>query len=56
MFIDYHGDLIESLRDPAEARAYLKAAFADKDSRIFLIALKNVLEAQGYDRFSVLSQ
>ena len=47
--IDYQEDLIESLRDPQEAIAYLNAALMDEDERIFLLALKNVLEAQGGD-------
>jgi DNA-binding phage protein len=44
--IDYQEELIKSLQDPEEALAYLNAAFADKDPRIFLLAIKNVLEAQ----------
>lgn len=47
--IDYQEDLIESLKDPQEALAYLNAALMDEDPRIFLIALKNVLEAQSGD-------
>jgi len=47
--IDYQEDLIESLQDPQEAIAYLNAALMDEDERIFLLALKNVLEAQGGD-------
>lgn len=43
----YQKDLIKELQDPTEAMAYLNAALMDEDSRIFLIALKNVLEAQG---------
>lgn len=45
--IDYQEDLIASLSDPREAVAYLNAALMDEDERIFLLALKNVLEAQG---------
>lgn len=51
--IDYQEDLIESLRDPQEALAYLNAALTDEDERIFLLALKNVLEAQGGDMTSL---
>ncbi len=47
--IDYQEDLIESLRDPQEALNYLNAALMDEDERIFLLALKSVLEAQGGD-------
>jgi DNA-binding phage protein len=45
--IDYHDELIKSLQDPEEAREYLNAALMDEDPRIFLVALKNVVEAQG---------
>lgn len=51
--IGYQEDLIESLRDPQEALAYLNAALTDEDERIFLLALKNVLEAQGGDMTSL---
>ncbi len=44
---DYQEDLIESLKDPKEASAYLNAALLDGDKKAFLLALKNVLEAQG---------
>jgi len=43
----YQEDLIKELQDPTEAVAYLNAALMDEDARIFLVALKNVLEAQG---------
>src|SRR3990167_5981453 len=46
-FIDYQEELIECLKDPEEAIAYLNAALMDEDERVFLLALKNVLEAQG---------
>lgn len=45
--IDYHDELIKSLQDPEEAREYLNAALMDEDPRIFLLALRNVVEAQG---------
>lgn len=45
-FIDYQERLIESLKDPEEATAYLNVALEDEDPRIFLLALKNVIEAQ----------
>lgn len=48
---DYHEHLIESLRDPEEAIAYLKVALEeyeqDGDREFFLIALRNVAEARG---------
>jgi hypothetical protein len=45
-FKNYQEELIKSLQDPEEALAYLNAAFTDEDPRIFLLAIKNVLEAQ----------
>jgi probable addiction module antidote protein len=45
--IDYHGYLIESLKDSSEAAGYLNAALADGDIDGFLEALRNVVEAQG---------
>lgn len=43
----YQSDLIESLRDPGEAEAYLNAALEENDQELFLLALRNVAEAQG---------
>jgi probable addiction module antidote protein len=47
----YHENLIESLKDIQKAEAYLKVALEgyeeDKDPEPFLLALKNVAEAQG---------
>ena len=43
----YHDDLIEDLKDPLEACAYLNVALEEGDRRHFLIALLNVAEAQG---------
>ena len=43
----YHEKLIEELQDQEEAEAYLNQALKDEDPRIFLLALKNVHEAQG---------
>lgn len=45
--IDYHGYLIESLKNPQEAAGYLNAALEDDDIDGFLEALRNVVEAQG---------
>ncbi len=45
--IDYQEELLQLLQDPNEALSYLNAALMDEDQRIFLLALKNVLEAQG---------
>ena len=43
----YHSYLIESLKDPAEAAAYLDAVLEDGDMEHILLALKNVAEARG---------
>jgi len=43
----YQEDLIQALKDPREAAAYLSAAIEDGDREVFLLALRNVAEAQG---------
>jgi probable addiction module antidote protein len=43
----YQHDLIEALRDPREAEEYLNAALEEVDPELFLLALRNVAEAQG---------
>lgn len=43
----YQADLIEGLRDPIEAGEYLNAALEEEDQELFLVALRNVAEAQG---------
>ncbi len=42
----YHSYLIESLKDPLEAAAYLDAVIEDGNFENILLALKNVAEAQ----------
>ncbi len=42
----YHSYLINSLKDPAEAAAYLDAVLEDGDRDHILLALKNVAEAR----------
>ncbi|MEI6208025.1 MAG: addiction module antidote protein [Desulfuromonadales bacterium] len=44
---EYQRDLIEALKDPAEAAAYLNAALEDGDKETFLLALRNIAEANG---------
>ena len=44
---DYHQELLKSLKDPREASEYLNAAIEEKDAKIFLVALRNVIEAFG---------
>lgn len=43
----YQPNLIESLRDAGEAEEYLNAALEEDDPELFLLALRNVAEAQG---------
>lgn len=43
----YQEDLIEALKDPIEAAAYLNAAIEDGDREVFLLALRNVAQAHG---------
>ena len=43
----YQEDLIEALKDPREAAAYLNAAMEEGDCELFLLALRNVVEARG---------
>lgn len=40
--------LLESLKDPLEARLYLSSAFEEEDSRVVAIALDHVLRARQY--------
>jgi len=44
---EYQKDLIEALKDPAEAAAYLNAALEEGDKDTFLLALRNIAEANG---------
>lgn len=44
---EYQMDLIKALKDPEEAAAYLNAALAEGDRETFLLALRNVAEANG---------
>lgn len=43
----YQSALIERLKNPKEAAAYLNAALEDDDLRVFLVALRDVAEAHG---------
>ena len=43
----YRDYLLERLEDPEEAVAYLNAALEEEDPRMFLVALRNVADAQG---------
>jgi probable addiction module antidote protein len=44
---DYRTDLIQKLKDPEFAAAYLTQTLAEKDPQAFLIALRDVVEAAG---------
>ena len=41
----YKDDLLESLTDPEEAREYLNAALQDENPEVFLLALRDIVEA-----------
>ena len=41
----YKEDLLKALTDPIEAKEYLNAALEDEDPEVFLLALKDVVEA-----------
>ncbi len=43
----YQEDLIESLKSPKEAAAYLNAAIEEGDRELLLLALRNIANAQG---------
>jgi probable addiction module antidote protein len=43
----YHAELIGNLHDPREAEEYLNAALEEDDPELFLVALRNMTEAQG---------
>jgi probable addiction module antidote protein len=43
----WHDYLINSLKNPDEAAGYLNTALEDGDFYFFLVALRNVAEAQG---------
>jgi len=43
----YQQDLIEALKDPREAAAYLSAAVEDGDKKVILLAMQNMAQAHG---------
>lgn len=45
--VSYQDYLIGSLKDPEEAAGYLNAALEGGDINVFLLALQNVIQAQG---------
>lgn len=42
---NYRDVLLESLTDPEEAREYLNAALEDENPEVFLLALKDIVDA-----------
>ncbi|HQW57372.1 MAG TPA: hypothetical protein PK583_00230 [Gammaproteobacteria bacterium] len=45
--VNYQDYLMDTLRDPEEAAGYLNAALSGGDIKVFLLALQNVVQAQG---------
>ncbi len=45
--LPYEDWLVESLKDPNEAAAYLEAAIEDGDQAVLMLALRQVAQAQG---------
>ena len=43
----YQEALLQALQNPQEAAEYLTAALEDGDSAVFVLALRNVADAQG---------
>ena len=45
--VNYQDYLMGTLKDPEEAAGYLNAALSGGDIKVFLLALQNVVQAQG---------
>jgi probable addiction module antidote protein len=45
--LPYEPWLIEQLKDPAEAAAYLEAAIEDGDQGAIMVAMRDIAQAQG---------
>lgn len=54
--IAYQDWLLEELKDPELALAYLNEALKDPDQRVFLTAIKDILEAQDGDMSELAAQ
>ena len=54
--VSYDEYLLDSLRDPKLAEAYLKAAIKDPDPRVFLQALRSVALARGVAKVAARSK
>lgn len=53
--VPYDEYLIESLKNQRRAKAYLNAALEDGDTRVFLLALRNVAKARGFSKLATTS-
>ncbi|MFM9905104.1 MAG: addiction module antidote protein [Pyrinomonadaceae bacterium] len=53
---DYQQYLVDRLKDPAEAGAYLNAALEDDDYRVFLLALRDVADAFGITKVASMAE
>lgn len=51
----YKEDLFERLKSKEYAVYYLSAAFKDRDPKVFIIALEDVVEARGESLRQILS-
>jgi probable addiction module antidote protein len=49
---NYRKSLLKALKDPSEAAAYVNAAIEENDLDTFLLALRDVAEAQGMSAIS----
>lgn len=54
--VDYQEQLLLKLQDEEFAAAYLSEALSDEDPRMFLLALKNVIEAQQGDLTAIAEE
>jgi probable addiction module antidote protein len=45
--VPYEEILLDELKDPTEAAAYLEAAMEESDPAVFLLALRQVVKARG---------
>jgi probable addiction module antidote protein len=54
--VSYDEFLIESLKNQDLAKSYLNAALEDDDPRVFLLALRNVAQAQGFSELAAGSK
>ena len=43
--INYRDDLLKSLTDPEEAKEYFNAALEDENPEVFLLALRDIVDA-----------